>query len=262
MAMQNLCIAVKNHLLNFDPGEKLSNRVYYFDTVVQKLFVVNRETMKDKSIELHLQAFGFKYYTDDVEYCSERVPELVCSKQSNVNLNLIIFRKNHYGSLTDEVLVLYTHENLIGSTFLLHIKKICKDLISISPHTCYPIELRRDAIMEEEKRRLSEEYQKKFTEAEKKINYDWLDEAEKLQNEIAFKFCPDDPIGFLNCVRYCPCDYVPHWKLYNRAGLGYFPLNNLAQNCMLFDMNNSNMTTLDAILTQNNKTVIIASSVS
>jgi len=127
---------------------------------------------------------------------------------------------------------------------------------------CYPIELKVEAIKKEENYRLSVEGQQQFTEAELKWTEDWLDVAEKKQKSIAEELCPENPIDFLNCVRYCHNNYIPHWKKFNRAGRGYFKINNNAQNCLLYDMINNIEIDLKSVLSCHNKTVIIASSVS
>lgn len=254
-------------------NNKVIDRLYYYDIDTQTLSIIDHANFKDPSVDLHLNHFGKKYRTDDTNLCSLRIPSTCfdvsnTNEESNVNHNIIFFKKETFGTLTEEIIILYTHYDTSMKIFYSVIKLLCKHNNYVKPHECFPADLRISALQFEEKERKSERVQKIFTEAETTWTRDWLDEALILQIEVSKKFCPEDkdPEDFLRCMRYCrkdlPQDLLPHWVTYNRAGQGYFAINNLAQDCFLFDVNNNEMTSLSKLLVPEQKTVIIASSVS
>jgi len=252
---------------------KVIDRLYYYDVNEQTLSIIDHENLNDASVELHLNCFGKRYKTDDSNLCSLRIPSTCndisnTNEESNVNHNLVFFKKETFGTVTEEIIVIYTHNDTNMKTFYDLIKMFCKHNNYTKLHECFPAELRLSALQFEEKERKSERMQKIFSEAETSWTSDWLDEALDLQIEVSKKFCPEDrdSENFLRCMRYCrkdlPQELLPHWVTYNRAGQGYFSINNLAQDCFLFDVNNNVTTSLSKLLVPEQKTVIIASSVS
>jgi hypothetical protein len=249
-----------------DDSETISSRLYYFDIDTLTLFPLIDDILNiDPSIALHLAAANKKYYSDNISYCSTMSPDTCgTNDQSNVQHNIIFFVKNTYGTLTDEILTLYTHKQTKMKDFIKFIAMRCRHMIAPPKHTCYPLSLRIEAVKREEEERKSDKIQEAFTKAETSWDIDWLEVALELQTNIAKSLCPEDHENFLQCVRYCPNEHIPHWKKFNRAGRGYFSLGSSLQDCLLFDATSSDskQASLSSLLIKGVKTVIIASSVS
>lgn len=113
----------------------------------------------------------------------------------------------------------------------------------------------------EEKLRLSSGIQYEFEKAEDSYSpIDWMDVVSELQYKIAREFVEEDKVDiFVHAMRITPADV--HWKKYNRAGRGNFPLNNPARDCILWNVNKNGYTSLSNELATN-LTVVIAGSIS
>ena len=86
-----------------------------------------------------------------------------------------------------------------------------------------------------------------------------MDVVAELQLKIAREFYPQDPLRFLALTRTTYADV--HWKKYNRADRGYFPLDSPAIDVTLFQPVTDTYTNLSNLLTDG-KTVIVATSIS
>jgi len=136
-----------------------------------------------------------------------------------------------------------------------------------TPKSFIPKSLLKSMLIRENELRVSDEYQKRFAEAEKSSFESWLDVADELQRQVIREFHLDEEMDdALLCFRcatqiYPELKSIPLYVKYNRARDGDLNLGDTAPNVPVIELNGQEGQLFDG-LTPSSSTVVIGGSYS
>jgi hypothetical protein len=121
-------------------------------------------------------------------------------------------------------------------------------------------------LIRENELRLSDEYQKRYTEAEKSSSSSWLDVTDELQRQIIREFNLDEEMDdALLCLRCATQTYpdlkdIPLYVRYNRAREGDLQVGDVAPNVPVIQLDEKESQLFDGL--KSSSTVLISGSYS
>lgn len=136
-----------------------------------------------------------------------------------------------------------------------------------APKSFIPKSLLKSMLIRENELRLSDEYQKRYAEAEKSSFRSWLDVTDELQREIIREFHLDEEMDdALLCFRcatqiYPDLQSIPLYVKYNRARDGDLNIGDTAPNVPVLELNGQESQLFDG-LKPSSSTVLIGGSYS